>query len=274
MKKYFETYFASAVALLAVSAAPAVAADMAVKAPPMVASLPSWTGFYIGINGGGAWGTTGSSTSNVGPDFFFAPANVPAVTAGASRSFDNSGGLAGGQIGYLFQSGKGIFGIEASFDWANFNGSTSNGPTVYTVTPGSTFAWNLRASSDFLATFTGRVGYDMGSWYPYLTGGAAVAHLKYSANFIDTFYPSNVTSSFSRDAVGWVIGLGAEWRVADHWMLRGEYLYMDFDSFGGNGVIACTAGVGACGVPANSTTFNYSAKFRENVGRVALSYRF
>src|SRR3569833_1381279 len=107
MKKYFETYFASAVALLAVSAAPAVAADMAVKAPPMVASLPSWTGFYIGINGGGAWGTTGSSTSNVGPDFFFAPANVQAVTAGASRSFDNSGGLAGCQIGYLFQSGGG-----------------------------------------------------------------------------------------------------------------------------------------------------------------------
>jgi outer membrane immunogenic protein len=210
---------------------------------------------------------------DIGPDGFFAPGNVPAVTANGSQSFNMSGGLAGGQIGYLFQAGRAIFGVEASLDWTNLRGSVSNGPTVYPVTPGSVFSWNLRSSSNYLATFLGRAGFDMGTWYPYVTGGAAVAGLKYSTNYVDTFYPSNVTSLFSNDAVGWAVGGGAEWRVSQNWMLRGEYLHIEFDGFGGNGPIACTPGVGNC-VVGNVTTFLYNARFKEDLGRVALSYRF
>jgi outer membrane immunogenic protein len=251
----------------------AYAADMPLKAPPMVAPVPSWAGWYIGINGGGAWGSVDPSAADLGPDFFFAPGNIPAVTAGAGQHFDTSGGLAGGQIGYLYQTGPAIFGIEAAFDWQSLKGTASNGPTPYPVTPGSTFAWNLTGKSDFLATFLGRIGYDMGEWYPYITGGGAVAHLKYSANFIDTFYPTNVTNSFSKDAWGWALGGGAEMRFAEHWMLRGEYLHMEFASVGGAGSIACTVGVGACLAPF-ATTFQFNAKFREDIARVALSYKF
>src|SRR5262249_44475616 len=141
--------------------------------------VPSWTGFYIGINGGGAWGNISGIANDLGPfpDRFFATANIPAVTSGGSQSFNASGGLVGGQIGYLYQAGKAIFGIEASFDWTNFRGSLTTGPTVYPVTPGSAFTWNLSGSSDFLATFTGRIGLDMGAWYPYLTGGGAYSRL-------------------------------------------------------------------------------------------------
>jgi outer membrane immunogenic protein len=265
----------SAIALLAITAAPAMAADMAVKAPPPMV-LPSWTGFYIGINGGGVWGSIDPIAADiVATDGFFAVANRSAVTSGASQSFHGSGGLAGGQVGYLYETGKFIFGIEASFDWTNLRGSTSNGPTVYPVTPGSTFAWNLRGSSDFLTTFTGRVGYDFGSWYPYITGGGAYARLKYSANFLDTFYPTNNTFSFSSDAFGWVLGAGAEYRLTQNWMLRGEYLHIEFDNFGGNGLIACNApGVGNCAAGGNTVLFNHTVKFREDIGRVALSYRF
>jgi outer membrane immunogenic protein len=250
------------------------AADMPVKAP-VVAPPPTWTGFYIGINGGGAWGTVDPQARDAGPDSFFAIGNIAAVAGGASHSFNTSGGLAGGQIGYLYQGGQTILGIEASFDWSGLNGSSSFGPTPYPVTPGSTFAWNLNGKSDWLGLLTGRVGLDMGSWYPYVTAGAAVAHLKYSANFIDTFYPTNNTFNFSRNAVGWVVGAGAEMRVWDHWMLRGEFLHIDFADVGGTGLIACTAGVGACapGVP-NSTNFLLNSHFTENVVRAALSYRF
>jgi outer membrane immunogenic protein len=249
----------------------AYAADMPVKAPRPPVPPPSWTGFYIGINGGGAWGTVDTAAVDVGPDTLFAIGNIGAIQAGGSRHFDTSGGFAGGQIGYIYQSGFLITGLEAAFDWADINGSTASPATPFPTAPGSTFAWKLNAKTDWLATFTGRAGIDMGSWYPYITGGAAMAHLKYSANFVDTFFPNNTTSDFSRDAWGWVLGAGAEMRVWDRWLLRGEYLHMDFAHVGGVGPIVCTPGV-TCG-PGVATNFLHDAKFREDIVRVALSYK-
>jgi len=265
--------FLLAAAILAFTGS-AYAADMPVKAPPAPPPPPSWTGFYIGINGGGGWGTVDPQARDIGPDGFVAAANVGAVQAGASRHFDTSGGLAGGQIGYIYQSGFLITGFEAAFDWADINGSVTSGPTVYPVTPPSTFTWNLTAKTDWLATFTSRTGIDMGSWYPYITSGFAVAHLKYSANFVDTFYPTNNTFNFSRDALGWVLGAGAEMRVWDRWLLRGEYLHMDFAHVGGVGLIACTPGVGNCAPGGNTTNFFHDAKFKADIVRLALSYKF
>lgn len=152
-------------------------------------------------------------------------------------------------------------------------GSTSNS-ALYPVTAPTGFTWNLQGKSDFLMTFLGRVGYNMGAWYPYVTGGLAVAHLKYTANFVDTFYPTNNTFSFNEYKPGWALGGGAEWRFAQHWLVRGEYLYMSFDSVGGTGTIACTPGVGNCSPIGNTVNFNFHAKFRENLGRVAVSYQF
>ena len=249
------------------------AADMPLKAAP-AAPPPTWTGFYIGINGGGAWGTVDPHARDIGPDSFFAGGNVPAVLFGGSQSINTSGALAGGQIGYLYQSGPVILGVEASFDWTNLNGSTTSGPTVYPVTPPSTFSWNLNGKSDWVATFTGRIGPDMGSWFPYITGGAAVAHLKYSTTYIDTFYPSTSVNNFSRDSLGWVLGGGIETRFWQHWMLRGEYLHMEFASPGGVGRIACTPGVGNCVGAGFSTNFLMNAHFTEDVVRAALSYKF
>ena len=251
----------------------AYAADMAVKAPAPPPA-PTWTGFYIGINGGGTWGSVGTNAYERGPDSFFAPPNVPAVLAGATQHFNMSGGLAGVQVGYLYQAGPAIFGVEAGFDWSGLRGSLQTPFAPYPVTPPTGFSWNLRAKSTSLFTALGRVGPDLGMWFPYLTGGVAVSHLNYTATYIDTFYPSTSVNSFSKDAAGWVLGGGAEIRFAQHWLLRGEYLHMQFEGLGGNGLIACTAGVGNCATPANVTTFLFNAKFREDIGRVALSYKF
>jgi outer membrane immunogenic protein len=250
------------------------AADMPLKAPPVAPPAPTWTGWYIGINGGGVWGSDHTSVVDVGPDGFFAVANVPAVTTNGSQSVHMSGGLAGGQVGFLFQAGQTILGLEAGFDWTGLQGSRNIGPTVYPVTPGSTFTWNRQGKQDGLFTLLGRIGINAGTWYPYLTGGLAVAHQSYTATYIDTFYPGTSVNAFSKDVAGGAVGGGVEFRVADHWLLRGEYLYMQFNGFGGNGLITCTAGVGACGVPANMTTFHFNSKFNESVARAALSYKF
>ena len=267
-----------ALAILVVSGA-AQAADMPVKAQPAPIAVPTWTGWYVGINGGGAWGTTDPSVSNLGPDSFFAAANVPPVLNAGSQRFDNSGGVVGGQVGYLVQTGRAVWGLEASFDWMNLNGSRSTPFATYAVTAPFGYTWNESSKSDFLFTFTGRVGPDMGVWYPYVTGGLAVTRLKYSATYADTFYPANAaatasggTTSFDETRAGFAIGGGAEWRIAPHWLLRGEYLYMDFGSISGTGLITCSGG--ACGIGAVKTTFSYSERFKENLVRLAVSYQF
>ena len=224
----------AAAVLMCVSGAHA--ADMKVKAAPRAMAPPSWTGFYIGINGGGAWGSLSTNASDARTQLASLRAPMSrACWPAHPRASTRPAPCSGGQIGYLFQSGPVIFGLETSFDWSSLKGSTSNGPTTYLVTAPSTFSWNLTGKSDWVATFTGRLGPDLGAWYPYLTGGAALAHIEYDTTYIDTFYPSTSVNNFSKDSLGWVFGAGAEWRVAQNWLLRAEYLHMDFANLGGLG---------------------------------------
>ena len=253
----------------------AYAADMPLKAPPAAPLAPTWTGWYIGINGGGGWSGVSTGAQDVGPDSFFAAANIPAVAAGASRSFPMSGGLAGGQVGYLYQAGSAIVGLDVSFDWSRLNGSANSGFTVYPVTAPTGFSWNLSAKSQSLFTAVGRIGPDMGMWFPYVSAGVAATRLTYTANYVDTFYPSTSTNTFNKEAAGLVVGAGAEFRFAQHWLLRGEYLHTDFGSMSGVGPIQCTPGVGNCVGAGFKTTFQFVSRFSgEDIGRVALSYKF
>ena len=76
---------------------------MPTKAPPFVAPLPDWTGFYIGVNGGGGWGRSSSDLSG---------------------HIDTSGGVAGGTAGYNAQFGNWVLGVEGDLDWSNIGGSS------------------------------------------------------------------------------------------------------------------------------------------------------
>src|ERR1700704_2172626 len=105
-------------------AAPASAADLAgrpyTKAPPpMMAAIYDWTGFYIGANGG--WGSSRKCWD----------AGAPSLGIGAEGCHDATGGTAGGQIGYRWQSNAFVFGLEAQGNWADFRGSN-----VSLVAPG------------------------------------------------------------------------------------------------------------------------------------------
>src|SRR3569833_1389622 len=127
-------------------------AAMPVKAPEYMAAY-NWTGAYIGINGGGAWGR--SSWSGTG--------------------FNTSGGMVGGTVGFSWQTGPAAFGLEGDIDWSGQRGSGSCGVTTCNV------------RNDYLATIRGRLGYAMDRWMPYVTGGAAIGNVKTSiAGFGDT----------------------------------------------------------------------------------------
>jgi outer membrane immunogenic protein len=253
----------------------AYGADIAVKAPPMVAPVPaSWTGLYVGINGGGVWGSadpTVTSLTTTAP--FYTPISSPtqggAVPPTGSNRINNSGGLFGAQVGYLWQSSKFVGGFEAAFDWMNARGSATNTGLYTGGSLGQSFTFNKSVSTNWLFTFLGRAGIDMGAWYPYLTGGVAVADLSYSSAFSDTYAnPGLGAVALSQTRAAWVVGGGAEWKWNSHWSVRGEYLYMEFNKFSGNMAVFQSL------FPANISNLNHDVAFKESVARALLSYRF
>jgi outer membrane immunogenic protein len=193
-------------AILGVTAASA--ADLAAaprtysKAPVMVPPpVYNWTGFYIGINGGGGWGRTDFQFSNGTPN----------------ANHDISGGLAGGQIGYNWQSGAWVFGLEADGDWANIKGS------ALCPNPAFVCATNVRD----LASFRGRVGYTANNVLFYGTGGVGYANTRYSTLTGGVPFPTT-TGFFNSDRWGYAAGAGIEYGFTPNWSAKVEYMHYGF----------------------------------------------
>jgi outer membrane immunogenic protein len=256
---------------LALAGALSVAALPAVAAPPP--PLWTWTGFYIGVNGGGVWGRTdtGVSFSPGGGNGYLPISGGPAIVqATGSNRINNSGGLAGGQFGYLWQSGSLVTGLEAAFDWMNAKGSlTRTAGYTQAGSIGQTFTFNETVKTSWLFTFLARAGIDMGAWYPYVTGGLAVAKLNYTNTFVDSFANPGVGAvSIDSTRAGGAVGGGLQWKWDNNWSLRGEYLYMVFHGVNG------ASNVAQSNFPGNIAILTHNATFRESAARVALSYRF
>ncbi|MCK1359971.1 outer membrane beta-barrel protein [Bradyrhizobium sp. 199] len=189
----------AAVSLVALSAtAPALAADLAArpytKAPAMVAAIYDWSGFYIGINGGG-----GSSHSTW--DF---------VGGGREGSHDATGGTVGGQVGYRWQSGQFVFGLEGQGNWADFSGDNVS----------ALFATRNRSKIDSFGLITGQVGYAWNNVLLYVKGGAAVVGVKYD---VFSTVSGALLSSNEQARWGGTIGAGLEYGFAPNWSLGVEY---------------------------------------------------
>jgi len=182
----------ASVAILALGTASASAADIARRPMPMkapaYAPIYNWTGAYIGINGGGGWGRSDYS--------------APFPTG----SFNTSGGLVGGTLGYNWQMGQLVFGVEGDIDWSNIRGSTPCAGTT------------CETRNDWLGTARGRLGYAFGRFLPYVTGGAAFGNVKTNIAGI---------GSASDTKAGWTLGGGLEYGLAGPWSIKAEYLYVD-----------------------------------------------
>ena len=196
---------------LGMSAAPASAADLAAhpytKAPaPMIAAYYDWSGFYVGLNGGG-----GSSRKCWDLANNFGAVVNPINPEGCH---DATGGTAGGQVGYRWQASSWVFGVEAQGNWADFKGSNNN-----LVFP------TLRDNSkiDAFGLFTGQVGYAWNNALLYVKGGAAVTGDKYAT--------SNIASGLVVDTAkevrwGAAVGGGVEFGFAPNWSAGVEYNHM------------------------------------------------
>ncbi|HET7678538.1 MAG TPA: outer membrane protein [Xanthobacteraceae bacterium] len=219
------------IALLAL-AGTAAAADLPRRgvAVPAAAPIPvpvayNWSGFYAGINGG--WGFGNSSWAGGG--------------FGTTGDFDVDGGLAGGTLGFNWQHGPAVFGVETDLAWSGIEGST-----------GVTCAGRCTTENSWLGTTRGRLGYAIDRWMPYVTGGVAYGDIEARAPGLRGTSDTNI---------GWTVGAGTEFALAGNWTAKGEYLYVDL------GDLTCSA-ANCGGVGRTKVDFN------AHILRAGLNYRF
>jgi len=185
--------FATAATLLLTGAASAadLAARPYTKAPAPMVSVYNWTGFYLGIVGGGAW-----EASSGDPKM--------------------QGGFVGGTAGYNWQTGNVVFGVEADGACADVNASV----TGATVVPGfGVVTASALTKTDAMGTVRGRIGWAVNNVLLYGTGGYAWIDNKITLSAL------GVTASDSKFHSGWTVGAGVEAYFAPQWSVKGEYLY-------------------------------------------------
>jgi len=221
----------------------AYAADLPTRKAP-VAPAPyepafTWTGAYVGGFVGGNWNRVAPISLN----------------NGSADPVLNSNGLTIGALGgYNYQFNQFVLGaeIEAGYDRRGTSrsfvipGFAANG--LNTVTDFGNFEGRLR----------GRVGYAIGPVLLFVAGGGTLSDLKLTYTT-----PGGVSQSITHLRGGYNIGGGAEWAFAQHWTIRGEYIY--------DGYLAR----GYAFTELNPILFSArAAKMQESTARAVLSYKF
>ncbi len=190
----------------------ALAADLPAKAGdrPVVAVPWSWTGFYLGGHIGAALALTDIAD----------PLGAPIY----GDNVRSPGFIGGGQIGFNYQLGSIVFGVEADASWVDSDGTN----TCFAVS-GTTASSNCRVRPDLYATVTGRVGYAIDRSLLYVKGGAA-----WTRATVDMFVNQNTAGVFSSTnsvtASGWTAGGGVEYALTPNWSVKLEYSYLNFGS--------------------------------------------
>jgi outer membrane immunogenic protein len=252
MKKFFLSTVSALALAHGASAAdlPSRAPPATYKAPPAPVVVPTWTGFYLGIQGG-VVDHRGRFTDV--DDLTFAPA------PGAQFQSSKTGGIFGINAGYNFQTGSFVFGLEGDWSWLGAKaGATILAPNLPTVT---TF------DVPWLATARARVGLAVDATLFYVTGGVAFGQVKNSASIFAGPGTTNLRGAFSQDTtkVGWTVGGGIEHMFTRNWTVRAEVRYVDL----GHSTVNC-------GVPCNAGIGTYRGEFRNSLfmGLVGVDFKF
>ncbi len=241
------------VALIALGAAPAFAADLppapAYKTPVMTPAYYDWSGFYVGLNAGGGR----SHKCWVNNSVFAIP------TGGVNEGcHDATGGLAGGQMGFRWQSGTWVFGVEAQGDWTSFKGTNASIPVAALL---GFPALTNQTRIDAIGLFTGQVGYAFNNVLWYVKGGAALASDRYNGQITGT---NTVIDSANEVRWGGTVGTGIEFGFAPSWSVGLEYDHLFMGSRNINFSLANFGGV----------TRNDRISQDADIGTVRVNYRW
>jgi outer membrane immunogenic protein len=221
MRKLLLAGTAVAVVMAAGSAGAADMARPVYKAAPPPIPVFSWTGWYVGVHVGGAWGTKEWSDPTfavTGPIIILGPPTIDATF----QNYGVNGFLGGVQIGYNLQSGPWVWGVEAQASWAGIRGSDR-----FFFGKNTTVKTNVDALGSFALRFGGTIDRAM----LYVKGGLAWAYEKHKISFpaspgIDGFAAFSVEDKHWR--WGGMLGAGVEFAFTNSISGKLEYNYMDF----------------------------------------------
>ena len=253
------TTLAAAAAFLMATTVASSAADLApsyTKAAPL-APVYSWTGFYIGGNVGG-----GVASSHFDDPCIYCSSATP------TRGFFTGGA----QIGYNYQFGSGLVGIEADVNGnSRFKDSVLGGDYPNALTVGT--------KADISGTIRARGGLVVNNALVYVTGGAAWADVKQtgiefgnltgSSNF---GAPTGVTANRSGVLWGGVIGAGVEFALTPNWTVGGEFLHTIYADRDSN--LVNPDGTSACGFRGSAANCVIRNQLTTDVARVRFNYKF
>jgi outer membrane immunogenic protein len=204
------------------AASSAFAADLVRKAPVIAAPLPfSWTGFYVGGFIGGAWGS--EDPTDLNEYAFQTLAAVPRSGVFHNWAYQlKPSVIGGGTIGYNYQIGGFVIGIEGEAGFIRLSGS---GPDP--LSPGLDV--NSSATlGDWYGMITGRGGIVWDRALLYAKGGAVFTRERGTISDTCTVLPCGpvgITATGSTDVVAPVVGGGIEYALTREWSVKAEYLY-------------------------------------------------
>jgi outer membrane immunogenic protein len=260
------TLIAGAAFTSLLAATSAYAADLPVKAPAVVAVVYDWTGPYIGTNLGYSWGR--GSTDGTATTTSVTGAAAPVITtAPLTGRADVNGFIGGAQLGYNWQAGSFLYGLEGDIQFSNERASGD----VCTVAgcPLGSFLFTRDYKLDWFGTARARVGYlPAERLLLYVTGGLAYGGFSGSSWTL----PMDI-GTWSHTNVGWTVGAGAEAALGSNWSVKFEYLYMDLGNVGGSSSAGTVTSLpNARTTTTLATVFN--TRFTDNIVRVGLNYKF
>jgi outer membrane immunogenic protein len=228
------------------------AADLPVKAPIYKAPpavVYNWAGFYVGIEGGYAWGHSNVTDVN----------GYNAVSPVGDFSYNPTGGVGNLYGGYNFQFDPFIVGVEGEFGYFGLDGSAQYPPYV-----------GVRTAADSIATthpgwygaITGRVGVFFQNFLFFAKGGYAITGIKNSYTDTDATGTTLVSGTDTSNRNGWTVGGGLDYMITPNWIARLEYAYYDFG----------TASHTATSAGGGSFTFDHS--LTASVLKGGIAYKF
>ena len=218
-------------------AGPAFSADLGppapylVKAPPPhVASTYDWTGFYAGLHGG--WGSFQGAADNF-------------AGLGGTISLSGSGWLGGAQLGYNYQIGSWVLGVEGDWAYTDIHGTN--------VAP----ALEQTVRINWVGTVTGRAGIAWDRTLVYFKGGVALGDVRSEA-----LIPSTALFTGGDTRTGWTLGAGVEYGWFGNWTVKAEYDYLDL----GTRTVTMTSATGA--------TASQDSEATAHMIKLGANYRF
>jgi outer membrane immunogenic protein len=251
--------FATALLVLTLGCGPAWAAGPA-------AAAYNWTGFYVGLNTGLAIDNSGYTLHPTG-DFLTNPLYIPDNPLRTdSGNLSDVAFTIGGQLGYNYQAGRFVFGLETDFNYDGADDSSYVNRPLASPLLGN-IAHTVTQQVDFFGTLRARFGFTPADRFLiYGTGGLAYGNVSSHSNVLFTNTGDNYIGSSSGMQAGWTLGAGGEYALTNNWSVKFEYLYIDLGS----------KSYTYPAQPSLGTSYTYTTDLdtTQHIVRVGLNYKF